>query len=102
MKSDNGSEFVAKQVQEWIKDQGIGVRFIEPGSRWQNGHNESFNSVFRDGCLNRWIFESVREAREASEHWLQEYNVERPHRSLGGRSPGLFFEQWEEQNREVA
>jgi putative transposase len=43
---------------------------------WQNGHNESFNGVFRDGCLNRWLFESIREAREASESWLHEYNEE--------------------------
>ena len=102
VKSDNGSEFVAKKVQEWIKDREIGIRFIDPGSPWQNGHNESFNGVFRDGCLNRWLFESVREAREATEAWLQEYNEERPHGSLGGRSPVLFFEQWEEQKREAA
>jgi putative transposase len=102
MKSDNGPEFVAKKVQGWIEDQGIGDRFIDPGSPWQNGHNESFNGVFRDGCLNRWLFESVREAREASEAWLQEYNVERPHGSLGGRVPAVFFEQWQERKREAA
>jgi len=95
VKSDNGPEFVAKKVHDWIEDGPIGVRFIDPGSPWQNGHNESFNGVFRDGCLNRWLFESVREAREASEHWLEEYNVERPHGSLGGRSPALFYEEWE-------
>ncbi len=102
VKSDNGSEFVAKKVQEWIKDRGIDVRFIDPGSPWQNGHNESFNGVFRDGCLNRWLFESVREAREASEAWLHEYNWERPHGSLGGRLPAAFFEQWEKQDQEAA
>jgi len=102
IKSDNGPEFVAKKVQEWIEDRRINARFIDPGSPWQNGHNESFNGVFRDGCLNRWLFESVREAREATEAWLYEYNVERPHGSLSGRSPALFFEQWEEQQREAA
>jgi len=102
VKSDNGPEFVAKKVQGWIEDRQISIRFIEPGSPWQNGHNESFNGVFRDGCLNRWLFESVREAREATEHWLQEYNEERPHGSLGGRPPVLFFEQWEEQKRKAA
>ena len=94
MKSDNGPEFVAEKVKDWIAGRQIGILFIEPGSPWQNGHNESFNGVFRDGCLNRWLFESVREAREATEHWLQEYNEERPHGSLGGRPPELFFEQW--------
>jgi transposase InsO family protein len=102
VKSDNGSEFVAKKVQDWIEDREIGIRFIDPGSPWQNGYNESFNGVFRDGCLNRWLFESLREAREASETWLHEYNVERPHGSLGGRVPAVFFEQWEEQNKDAA
>jgi transposase InsO family protein len=102
IKSDNGAEFVAKKVQDWIKERGIGARFIDPGSPWQNGHNESFNGVFRDGCLNRWLFESVREAREATESWLHEYNEERPHGSLGGLTPSEFFEQWEEQEREAA
>jgi transposase InsO family protein len=102
VKSDNGSEFVAKKVQDWIEDRQIGIRFIDPGSPWQNGHNESFNGVFRDGCLNRWLFESLREAREASEAWLHEYNVERPHGSLGGQVPAVFFEQWEERNKDAA
>ena len=102
IKSDNGPEFVAKKVQEWVEDRDIGARFIDPGSPWQNGHNESFNGVFRDGCLNRWLFESVREAREASEAWLHEYNWERPHGSLDGRLPAVFFEQWEKQDQEAA
>jgi transposase InsO family protein len=102
IKSDNGAEFVAKKVQKWIKKRGIGAKYIEPGSPWQNGHNESFNGVFRDGCLNRWLFESLREAREASESWLHEYNEERPHGSLGGLTPSKFVEQWEEQEREAA
>jgi transposase InsO family protein len=102
IKSDNGAEFVANKVQDWIEERGIGAHFIEPGSPWQNGHNESFNGVFRDGCLNRWLFESIREARETSESWLHEYNEERPHGSLGGLTPSQFFEQWEEQDREAA
>ena len=102
IKSDNGPEFVAKSVQQWIEERSIKARFIEPGSPWQNGHNESFNAVFRDGCLNRWLFESVREAREASEAWLQEYNEERPHGSLGGLTPFSFFERAKTQNREAA
>jgi putative transposase len=102
IKSDNGAEFTAKKVQDWIEGRGIGARFIEPGSPWQNGHCESFNGVFRDGCLNRWLFESLREAREASESWLLEYNEERPHGSLGGLTPSGFFEQGKEHEREAA
>jgi putative transposase len=102
IKSDNGAEFTAKKVQDWIAKRGIGARFIDPGSPWQNGHNESFNGVFRDGCLNRWLFESLREARETSEFWLQEYNEERPHGALGGLTPFKFFEQAQDQEREAA
>jgi putative transposase len=102
IKSDNGAEFTAKKVQDWIEGHGIGAKFIEPGSPWQNGHCESFNGVFRDGCLNRWLFESLREAREASESWLREYNEERPHGSLGGLTPSVFFEQGKEHDREAA
>jgi spore maturation protein CgeB len=55
-----------------MEERGIGARFIEPGSPWQNGHNESFNAVFRDGCLNRWLFESIRQARTAMLQTLQD------------------------------
>ncbi len=102
IKSDNGSEFVAKKVQGWIEDHNIGAIFIDPGSPWQNGHNESFNGVFRDGCLDRWWFESLREAREASESWLGEYNEERPHGSLDGETPAAFRQQWEADQKDAA
>jgi putative transposase len=102
IKSDNGPEFVAQKVQDWIEHRGIGAVFIEPGSPWQNGHNESFNAVFRDGCLNRWLFESVREARETAESWLGEYNEERPHGSLNGMTPAAFSSMWEENHRDAA
>jgi len=102
VKSDNGPEFVAKKVQQWLEAKQIGARYIDPGSPWQNGHNESFNAVFRDGCLNRWLFSSPREARRIAEHWLLEYNEERPHGSLGGLAPSTFFERWEEEKRKEA
>ncbi len=102
IKSDNGSEFVAKKVQDWIEERGIGAVFIDPGSPWQNGHNESFNGVFRDGCLNRWLFESLREARETADSWLCEYNEERPHGSLNGMTPAAFSSIWKENHRDAA
>jgi putative transposase len=91
IKSDNGPEFVADRIQEWIKDRPSDTYFIEPGSPWQNGHNESFNGVLRDGCLNRWAFMSVREAKLIVEAWRQEYNEFRPHSSLGGKTPEQFL-----------
>ena len=102
IKSDNGPEFVAKKVQEWLERRAIGARFIDPGSPRQNGHDESFNAVFRDGCSNLWLFESVREARESSESRLHEYNGQRPHGSLSGLPPARFFELWEAEKREAA
>jgi transposase InsO family protein len=73
LKSDNGPELMAKQVTAWLKECGVKTHFIDPGSPWQNGHNESFNGVFRDGCLDRWAFYSVAEARRVIAQWLDEY-----------------------------
>jgi len=90
IKSDNGPEFVADRVQEWIKDRPIDTKYIDPGSPWQNGHNESFNGVLRDGCLNRWAFVSVREAQLVVESWRREYNEERPHGALNQIPPAAY------------
>lgn len=102
IKSDNGPELVARRVQDWLSDRGIDTRYIDPGSPWQNGHNESFNSVFRDGCLDRWIFSSVREARLIVESWRIEYNVERPHGALGGETPAAYAAGLEQEKKEAA
>jgi putative transposase len=90
LKSDNGPELMAKQVTAWLKERRVKTHFIDPGSPWQNGHNESFNGVFRDGCLNRWVFYSVTEAQRVIAQWLDEYNHERPHGSLNGMTPAAF------------
>jgi putative transposase len=93
VKSDNGPEFMAHRVTTWLQAQHVDTHFIEPGSPWQNGHNESFNGVFRDGCLNRWLFTSVHEARRIIANWLEEYNDTRPHGALGGLTPRAFAAQ---------
>lgn len=102
IKSDNGPEFVADRIQEWIKERPSDTYFIEPGSPWQNGHNESFNGVLRDGCLNRWAFMSVREAKLIVEVWRQEYNEERPHGALNQVTPAAYAAGVEQENREAA
>lgn len=101
IRSDNGPELVAKHLQKWLKDQMVKTRYIDPGSPWQNAYNESFNGVFRDGCLNRWLFGSTREAQRVIDQWLYEYNEERPHGSLDGQTPAMFAAQFREQG-EVA
>ena len=64
IKSDNGSEFIAKKILDWLPRVGVKTHYIASGSPWQNGHSESFNGVFRDGCLDVWLFYSVQESRQ--------------------------------------
>ena len=79
VRSDNGPEFIAKAVREWIAAVGARTAFIEPGSPWENGYCESFNSKLRDELLNGEIFYSLAEARIVIESWRQHYNTQRPH-----------------------
>jgi putative transposase len=87
IRSDNGSEFTATVVREWLKRVGVRTLFIEPGSPWENGYNESFNGKLKDELIHREIFYTLREAQVLVEQWRREYNTIRPHSSLGYRSP---------------
>ena len=87
VRSDNGSEFLARTLQTWSSDHGIQPAPIDPGKPWQNGVNERFNGTLRDECLNREVWTSVQEAQVVIEQWRQQYNTERPHSSLGYRTP---------------
>lgn len=87
MRVDNGPEFVAKELQKWLAEKGVKVVYIEPGSPWQNGYIESFNGKFRDECLNEEVFLSRTEAQVVADWWRRVYNWERPHSSLGGKTP---------------
>jgi transposase InsO family protein len=90
LRSDNGPEFIATEVQEWFKEMGVGTIYIEPGSPWENGHVESFHNRLRDECLNQEIFLSVAEARVVIEEWRRFYNRVHPHSRLGFQSPDEF------------
>jgi putative transposase len=87
IRSDNGAEFTAKRVREWLEELGVKTLFIEPGSPWENGYIESFNGRLRDELLNGEIFDTLTEARVLIEQWRREYNTIRPHSSLGYRPP---------------
>ena len=87
VRSDNGPEFVAQAVRDWIAAVGAKTAYIEPGSPWENGYIESFNARFRDELLNREIFYSLREAQIIIEGWRKHYNTKRPHSALGYRPP---------------
>jgi transposase InsO family protein len=87
IRSDNGSEFTAKAVRQWLENIGVRTRYIEPGSPWENGYCESFNSKLRDELLDREIFYTLREAQVLIERWRVEYNTLRPHSSLNYLPP---------------
>jgi len=87
IRSDNGAEFTAKRVRGWLDRLGAQTLFIEPGSPWENGYNESFNGKLRDELLNGEIFYTLREAKILIEQWRRHYNTIRPHSALGYRSP---------------
>jgi transposase InsO family protein len=87
IRSDNGPEFTAKAVRDWIKLVGAKALFIEPGSPWENGYIESFNGKLRDELLNGEIFTTLFEAQVLIEDWRKEYNQIRPHSSLGYQPP---------------
>jgi transposase InsO family protein len=87
LRSDNGPEFTARIVRHWLKRLGVPTLFIEPGSPWENGYNESFNGKLKDELVNREIFYSLTEAQVLVEQWRREYNTIRPHSALGYRPP---------------
>jgi len=87
IRSDNGAEFTAKAIIEWLKGLGVAPLFIEPGSPWENCFIESFNGKLRYGLLDCEIFTSLLEAQVLTEQWRQEYNHIRPHSALGYKPP---------------
>jgi putative transposase len=87
IRSDNGPEFVARGLREWLAETGTRTLYIEPGSPWENGYCESFNSKLRDEFLNGELFYSIKEIRVLAERWRVHYNTVRPHSSLGYRPP---------------
>lgn len=96
LRSDNGAECVALQLQGWLAQHDIVPLYIEPGCPWQNGKDERFNGTVRDECLNMQLFGALREARIRLETFRQHYNSERPHSALGYQTPGAFKQAWME------
>jgi putative transposase len=90
LRSDNGPEFIAQAIQDWLKSQSIRSAYIQPGAPWEQACIESFHDKLRDECLNREIFSSLLEARFILEQWRVEYNQHRPHSALGYLTPTEF------------
>ncbi len=87
IRSDNGPEFTARAVREWLGRAGARTLYIEPGSPWENGYIESFNGKLRDELLDREVFYTLLEVRVLTEQYRRTYNQVRPHSSLGYRPP---------------
>jgi putative transposase len=94
IRSDNGPEFIAQALRDWLEQHQTATLYIDPGCPWQNGFGESFNGTVRDECLNMHAFASVAEARVILAAFRQQYNEERPHSSLGYRTPAEFKRDW--------
>ncbi len=99
LRSDNGSEFIAEVIKEFVTENNIKAAYIKPGSPWQNGKGESFNGKFRDECLRMELFGNLTEAVVVAEQWRKFYNSERPHSSLGYQTPDEFKQDWDKRQR---
>jgi putative transposase len=96
IRSDNGPEFIAHAIKEWLSSHGAKSIFINPGCPWENSYIESFHGKLRDECLNQEIFSSVEQAGIVLENWREEYNNYRPHSSLGWLSPVEYVHKYQE------
>lgn len=90
IRSDNGPEFIAKGLREWLQRSAVGPLYIKPGSPWENGYAESFHSKLRDEFLSCEVFESLHDAASLGANWRRQYNEVRPHSSLGYVTPAEF------------
>ena len=102
IRSDNGSEFVARTLQAWLAERHVRTLYIEPGSPWQNGHVESFHGSLRDECLDRELMLSLAEARVVIEDYRRYYNEERPHGGIGYRTPAQARNEAQARNAKAA
>jgi putative transposase len=87
LRMDNGPEFISNTLADWAEEHDIELAFIQPGKPTQNSYIERFNRTFRDEVLNRYVFSSLSEVRARTENWMNEYNEDRPHDSLGDLTP---------------
>lgn len=91
IRSDRGGEFIANELRAWLIAIGVPLIYSDPGKPWHNGSSESFNGTLRRGCLNRYEFHTLAEARMFIEEWRQIYNEFQPHSRLGYKPPASAY-----------
>jgi len=87
IRTDNGPEFTSKDLELWARDHEIQIQFIQPGRPMQNGYIERFNRIYRESILDAYLFFELDQVRTLTEEWMDEYNLRRPHESLGNLTP---------------
>lgn len=102
IRCDNGPEYTAQPVVDWCRDHGIQLRYIQPGKPNQNAYIERFNKTYRTEVLDAHLFENLDQVRDITDTWLQRYNEERPHESLGNLPPSLYRESRERETSPIS
>jgi putative transposase len=87
IRTDNGPEFTSKDLELWARDHEVHIQFIQPGRPMQNGYIERFNRIYRESILDAYLFFELDQVRMLTEEWMDEYNLRRPHESLGNLTP---------------
>lgn len=102
IRTDNGPEFISHKWQQWCEEKQITLQFIQPGKPMQNTYIERKNGSIRRELLNAYLFYSLSEVRVMCGEWRQDYNGERPHKSLGYLSPLRYYERWQGEQTETS
>ncbi len=87
IQTDNGPEFTSKDLVHWARDNEIQIQFIQPGISMQNGYIERFNRIYRESILDAYLFFELDQVKTLTEEWMEEFNLRRPHESLGNLTP---------------